>query len=1076
MKSTLLIILILCLLSIVKKSYSQEINDNIIYFSKHYSSEDYKKAAEIGSEILNSDKLRPQDNERFRLLYKTIRSYAYSDNMRGAYTFLTNIPQVNEDKLFNEYIKLYIAVTAINNKRMKEAKRIYESFLSENNMEFLTDSVKAKIYHNLSVIVGFEGNEAKRLQYLTQSFELEKQTLLNNSNFENYNLSVEVYTSELYKRYRQYEKAYRVFQEALSLPFNKEVNVYNHAFFQNYIELLLTMGMEEKAQVHIENLSQFYQKKGKVFLVEYCSLLNSIANHYFLQNNYTEAILLSSKILSISSVTPIFKSSRTNANDCLARCYFSLQQYDKMRYYLLKDIEECKQLDKVSLSSAYVVMAHYLSKIYDDNNAYTYIDSALNLRYNELRLPLDRINENITALAYFELGQYSQSLYHLENVNKVMVKNGNYTSYLFWDNQYERALCYNHLKQYREAYQLLKKANSEMLRKYPHLYDKASTIQNSRFGSLYRNINIALAENLYKQYLDGLDLEILKKAMDHVEEAGKSIEILRNKQNYDRDRLVTGEMYYDFTLQSSKVSMALYKATQKEWYLHKTFEYIQKGKSYALTQGINEKNYKLNSGVPLTTINLLNQLKDQYDRYEDRYNEAFFGEQGDSNLITSLNDKMSQNMAKIDSVNRAIEREFPSYQEEKARAPFLSIKEIQNRLSDEQVIVDYYQTEEEIFRFTISKQDTRCDIIPTNTNFKNNLQLVVDEISTPFVGQYSMEHMQRFAHASHSLYLLLLKDIELYISDKELIIVPHSELSYLPFEVLLTEDCADKKPKFSAYPWLIKSQVVSYSYNTALLNQSSNNTIEFNNILAFAPEYYGSSGTQSIDLNNSRYLDSLLAPLTGAQNEISAIDKLFRTSKYKGKEANKDNFIASMQNNDILHLAMHSVNDEALPFNSQLIFASKDSSSGSFKAGEIYNYNIKSPLAVLSSCSTGRGQKQKGEGLLSIARAFTYSGVESQVMTLWPVNDLSGANIVNRFYQHLKEEIPKNIALQQSKLNYLATADGVKSHPYYWANYVLAGNTSPVKQQMPKGIFVYLLAFAILSVILLFIYDKRKVR
>jgi len=116
----------------------------------------------------------------------------------------------------------------------------------------------------------------------------------------------------------------------------------------------------------------------------------------------------------------------------------------------------------------------------------------------------------------------------------------------------------------------------------------------------------------------------------------------------------------------------------------------------------------------------------------------------------------------------------------------------------------------------------------------------------------------------------------------------------------------------------------------------------------------------------------------------------------------------------------------------------------------------------------------KGEGLLSLARAFTFAGVESQIMTLWPVNDESGANLIERFYKQLKSGKRKDDALRNSKLNYINSAGSIKSHPYYWGNYVLSGNTNPIKQKTPKGIFIYLLAFAILSVAFLYFYDRRK--
>ncbi|WP_439181507.1 CHAT domain-containing protein [Carboxylicivirga taeanensis] len=1047
-----------------------------MYFMEHYSTENYSEAAEIGAQILLSDPMHHKKDERIRLLYKTIRSYAYAQEYSKAYKFISTIETSTEEPLFKKYIQLYKGIVALAVNKNQQSKEILTRLLTTENTVFLVDSVKAKIYHNLSIICGYEEQHTLKLDYLSKSFELEKKTLLSKANYENYNLSVEVFTSTLYNNYRQYEKAYHVFQEALALPFNQEINNHNHALYQNYIDLSLKMGMEEKVANNIKKLRSFYTDKPQYYQNEYANLLDALAGYYFEQNNYTNAILFANKALSITSINQRTKYIRNSANHILAGTYYDLQQLNQMKFYLRQNIKEIKQVDARLLAEAFLFAGQYHAKIFEDDAAYAYIDSAKTVYYRKLRLPLNRQFENTLALAYFDLEQYNQCLFHLENVENLLNSNRYYTKYLYWDNAYEKALCHNNLKHYKEAYHILKDVVSEMLSKYPHLQDKLSSIQDSRFATLYRQINIALANNLYHQYEVNKNVNHLKEALVCIEVAGRGLEQLRSKQNYDRDRLVTGELYYDFTLQSTKVAMALYKATEEEKYLHLAFSFIQKGKAYALLQGVNEKEYKLNSGIPTELLNAVNKAKKQYDVYLKRYNDALFSNQTDSSLISHLTSRMSATMGKIDSLNLTIKHKFPAYKEQKARMPYLDIHELQMRLGREQVIIDYYQTETELFRFTISKTSYRSDIIKLEQTFDEAIELVIAEASTPFYGQHSVAYIQKFASAAYSLYNILLGDIHDITKGKELIIVPHSKLSYLPFEILLTQNYSGAKPRFKEFPWLIKKHTVSYAYNTALLNYHSSEPVAFDRILAFAPKYSGKGNYEGSTLESVASLDTILPPLDGAEKEILSIEQNFRTKVFKGKNATRTNFIGAMQSNDILHLAMHSINDEIHPFNSQIVFNSQNNEAGSFTAAEIYNYSIKSPLTVLSSCSTGSGQRVNGEGLLSLARAFTFAGVQSQVMTLWPVHDASGAEITKGFYNELSNGIHKNKALQASKLHYLKNADGVHSHPYYWANYVLSGNTDPIQQKMPKGVFIYLLAFAMLSVIILFIYDKKHTR
>ncbi|WP_372645935.1 CHAT domain-containing protein, partial [Ancylomarina sp.] len=91
--------------------------------------------------------------------------------------------------------------------------------------------------------------------------------------------------------------------------------------------------------------------------------------------------------------------------------------------------------------------------------------------------------------------------------------------------------------------------------------------------------------------------------------------------------------------------------------------------------------------------------------------------------------------------------------------------------------------------------------------------------------------------------------------------------------------------------------------------------------------------------------------------------------------------------------------------------------------------------------NSGDGKFLKGEGVMSLARGFFYSGCPSLIMTLWTVEDVSGATLMSSFYKYLSQSFPKDVALQQAKLEYIETADALKSHPYFWSGYVAIGDT-----------------------------------
>ncbi len=61
------------------------------------------------------------------------------------------------------------------------------------------------------------------------------------------------------------------------------------------------------------------------------------------------------------------------------------------------------------------------------------------------------------------------------------------------------------------------------------------------------------------------------------------------------------------------------------------------------------------------------------------------------------------------------------------------------------------------------------------------------------------------------------------------------------------------------------------------------------------------------------------------------------------------------------------------------------------------------------------GLLYSGEGILSLARGFIYSGSESVVMSMWEIEDKSGTEIVEMFYKYLKKGYPKECCFEKSK-------------------------------------------------------------
>ena len=101
---------------------------------------------------------------------------------------------------------------------------------------------------------------------------------------------------------------------------------------------------------------------------------------------------------------------------------------------------------------------------------------------------------------------------------------------------------------------------------------------------------------------------------------------------------------------------------------------------------------------------------------------------------------------------------------------------------------------------------------------------------------------------------------------------------------------------------------------------------------------------------------------------------------------------------------------------------------------------------MLSACETGIGKLQRGEGIISLARAFAYAGAKSIFTTLWKVDDEKTKDLVIDFYKYLKVGKAKDEALHLAKLDFLKKnkGKGAANHPFFWAGMIGIGDMRPL--------------------------------
>jgi len=94
---------------------------------------------------------------------------------------------------------------------------------------------------------------------------------------------------------------------------------------------------------------------------------------------------------------------------------------------------------------------------------------------------------------------------------------------------------------------------------------------------------------------------------------------------------------------------------------------------------------------------------------------------------------------------------------------------------------------------------------------------------------------------------------------------------------------------------------------------------------------------------------------------------------------------------------------------------------------------------VLSACETGLGEIRGGEGIIGLTRAFQYAGTRSVLASLWRVDDRATADLMERFYRHLRGGESQDEALRTVQLELLRGKPGAAA-PHFWASMQLYGD------------------------------------
>jgi len=547
---------------------------------------------------------------------------------------------------------------------------------------------------------------------------------------------------------------------------------------------------------------------------------------------------------------------------------------------------------------------------------------------------------------------------------------------------------------------------------------------------------------LLKKYRRQNSESDLNQSYETIQLAIQLLDSTRDNFSLEKDKVVFGEVSVPVYELSLRIALELYHKSNDRQYLNDFLRYMEKSKSAVLLDHL--KLVKRFSGIPREVEEKERQLKVELSIRE----KELYEKEGRQEETAGARVEIDALKKRYAALNAEIKTKYPNYYSLKIESRVLSLDEAQKFLRPDQALVEYFIGDSTLFSICISPNHSRIYVTPLDS-LQEKIMLQRSLLTEPRNFLKRQRDLQRCSAEIGEMIAPWINDAELS-PISSLTIVPHGILNYVPFEIVRAG---------ATQTYLMDRFSISYALSASLLSQQRITQANHKVMAGFNADYAQQSG---------------LAELQGSVAEIDEIVDLFGNSRAY-THATADDFRSDASEFRILHLALHSIVNDEKPLFSRLIFTGPDSvMNNAITANELYSMELNSEMVVLSACETGIGLLHRGEGMMSLSRAFMYAGVPATVMSLWKVPDQASALLMTDFYKFIQQGFRKDVALAMAKKEFVKKNPEM-AHPFFWAGFVVNGKTDPIQiSPFTLGNLLPWIAGGIALIIVLILIKRRK--
>uniref|UniRef100_A0ACD5H2N9 CHAT domain-containing protein n=1 Tax=Desertifilum tharense IPPAS B-1220 TaxID=1781255 RepID=A0ACD5H2N9_9CYAN len=540
----------------------------------------------------------------------------------------------------------------------------------------------------------------------------------------------------------------------------------------------------------------------------------------------------------------------------------------------------------------------------------------------------------------------------------------------------------------------------------------------------------------------------LNAARENIESALQIIEDLRAKigsQQLRTSYFATVQNYYQFYID---LLMQLHQNYPNRGYDAQALHANERAKARSLLEILTEANADIRQGIDPQLLERERNLQQQLNATEQSRLKLLEGQyqQRQLNELTQKIDALATELQRIEAQIRSTN---PRYANLKYPQP-LTVPQIQQQILEaDTLLLAYHLGEERSYLWAVSKTGITSHLLPK----RSEIEALAKDFYAQLLGGAEISN-----EVGGELSQILLSPVTEQLKNQRLLIVSEGALQYIPFAAL-------PLPLDSTQPLLVQNEILSLpsASTLGLLRQELKDR-------PLAPKRLAIIADPVFQPSDSRLQDPL-TPQDGiliasgplqrsafdvgvsftrlgysrveAEQILSLVPPEQRTAAFDFDASRSAATNPELAEYQLIHFATHGLMNSVRPELSGVVFslvnAQGEEQDGFLRLNDIFNLRLPAELVVLSACETGLDPEVRGEGLVSLTRGFMYAGAKRVVVSLWSVNDLETAELMQRYYQQmLQNNLSPVAALRAAQLEMWGTEEW--KAPYYWAAFIIQGD------------------------------------